>query len=95
MRGWSFATMAGLAILSLQIGSTGVLAQDAGGMAQCLVGCAKSDKACQDRCIPSSRLTARTHACVSRCRRNAKDPDLLVNLKACIGKCLHKKEMTH
>jgi hypothetical protein len=95
MRKWSLATIACLAILSLQMGSTAARAQDAGGIAQCLAGCAKVDKACQDRCVPASRLTSSAHACLTDCRRNAKDPDLLVNLKACIGTCLSSKEVTH
>ena len=95
MRTWSLATMACLATLSLQMESTAGWAQDAGGIAQCLAGCAKVDKACQDRCVPSSRITSPVHACVTDCRRDAKDPDLLVNLKACIGNCLSKKELTH
>jgi hypothetical protein len=63
-------------------------AQDAGGIAQCLAGCAKVDKACQDSCVPSHKIGARAHACLNNCRRNAKEPDLMVNLKACIGSCI-------
>lgn len=95
MRKWSLATMACLAALSFPMGNTAVFAQHAGGIAQCLVGCAKSDKPCQDRCVPSSKISARTHACLTDCRRSAKDPDLLANLKACIGSCLSSKELTH
>jgi len=91
MHKWRLAAIAAIAMVS----SLPANAQDGGGIAVCLAGCAKVDMACQDRCIPASRITAPTHACITNCRRKAKDPDLLVNLKACIGHCLEAKELTH
>ena len=45
------------AVALLPIILTGnVSAQHAGGIAVCLAGCAKSDKGCQDHCIPGQSL---------------------------------------
>src|SRR5271166_2205861 len=63
-------------------------AQKPGGIALCLAACAKSDKGCQDQCVPSSTARIRSRACVEECRQQAADPDLLVKMSACIGVCL-------
>ena len=86
---WRLALIGCFASCALVLGGTALSAQDAGGTAQCLVGCAKSDKPCQDSCVPSAIVDVRAHACLAHCRRSAKDPDLVLNLKACIGRCLH------
>jgi hypothetical protein len=78
--------------LMLTLGGMAIAAQDAGGLTQCLVGCAKSDKPCQDRCIPSPAIGARAHACLASCRRDAKDPDLVPRLRACVARCLQGTE---
>ncbi len=80
-------------LVTLVLGGVPVSAQDAGGIAQCLVGCAKSDKPCQDSCLPAA--TASAHACLALCRRKAKNPDLVIHLKLCIGQCLHRAGLTN
>lgn len=90
---WRVALIGCFAAIALPLGSTAVSAQDAGGIAQCLVGCAKSDKPCQDSCVPI--VGANAHACLENCRRHAKEPDLVVNLKACIGQCLRATGLTY
>ena len=50
MSKWSLAAIACAAVLTLPLQTVPVFAQHAGGIAQCLAACAKSDKGCQDHC---------------------------------------------
>jgi hypothetical protein len=70
-------------------------AQHAGGITQCLAGCAKSDKPCEDHCVPAGRITAKAHSCIVACRHSAREPDLVFHLHACINDCLKGSDLTH
>ncbi len=63
-------------------------AQDPKGIVLCIAGCSKSDKGCQDQCIPSRGLRSGAKACIETCRRDASEPDLVVGLTRCISLCL-------
>jgi hypothetical protein len=91
MRGMSLVLISTLAV-AFSMGP--IWAQDAGGISQCLAGCAKSDKPCQDHCVPASAMNVPARACVETCRFTAAEPDLLVRLKACIGTCLDQNAVS-
>jgi len=76
------------------IGTAPAIGQHAGGIAQCLFGCARSDKPCQDSCIPATAMSTKAHACITNCRSEARDEDLMVRLKACIGGCVNENAAT-
>ncbi len=71
-----------------------IRAQDAGEISQCLTACAKSDKPCQDCCVPASAIIVTGRACLETCRFTARAPDQMVNLKACIGACLDQNAVS-
>ncbi|MGB7918069.1 MAG: hypothetical protein WCF79_22705, partial [Rhodomicrobium sp.] len=56
-------------------------AQEAKGVVLCLAACSKSDKACQDRCVPAS-VGSKGTACIEKCRRRASEPDLVAKMYA-------------
>jgi hypothetical protein len=62
-------------------------AQEAKGVVLCLAACSKSDKACQDRCIPAGVGNKGT-ACIEKCRRRASEPDLVAGMTRCVNVCL-------
>ncbi len=62
-------------------------AQSPKGMALCLAGCAKSDKGCQDRCVPARDLGTEARACIASCRQRASEPDVVVEMTTCLSAC--------
>jgi hypothetical protein len=62
-------------------------AQHPKGIVLCIAGCSKSDKGCQDRCVPS-RLKSDAKACIETCRQRAAEPDLIVEMSRCVSACL-------
>lgn len=62
-------------------------AQDPKGIVICLAACAKSDKGCQDQCLPRG-LSTGAKACVETCRQRATEPDLVVEMTRCVSSCL-------
>jgi hypothetical protein len=62
-------------------------AQEAKGVVLCLAACSKSDKACQDRCVPAS-VGSKGTACIEKCRRRASEPDLVAKMTRCVNVCL-------
>ncbi len=62
-------------------------AQEAKGVVLCLAACSKSDKGCQDRCVPAGVGSTGT-ACIEKCRRRASEPDLVSKMTRCVNLCL-------
>jgi hypothetical protein len=52
-----------------------------------MAGCSKSDKGCQDRCIPHN-LRSGARACIETCRQRAAEPHLVVEMSNCVSACL-------
>ena len=85
--------MSAVALLS-GILPQGAIAQHAGGIAICLAACAKSDKPCQDRCIPSRSLQDTAKACIADCRDKVVGRDFMVEMRQCIAGCLGESSAT-
>ena len=62
-------------------------AQKAKGVVLCLAACSKSDKGCQDRCVPAG-VGSKGSACIEKCRRRASEPDLVAKMTRCVNVCL-------
>ena len=88
-----FAATATIAFL-LATGIGNAVAQHAGGIALCLAACAKSDKACQDRCVPARSLQDAVKACIADCRNQVTGPDFMLEMRRCIGGCLGETSET-
>ncbi len=71
-----------------------VSAQHAGGIAVCLAACAKSDKPCQDRCVPMRSIGDPAKSCIADCRNQIAGPDFIVEMRRCIGGCLGETSAT-
>jgi hypothetical protein len=71
----------------LAAGVQSASAQEARGVVLCLATCSKSDKACQDRCVPAS-VGSKGTACIEKCRRRASEPDLVIKITRCVNVCL-------
>lgn len=90
---WFRGTMryvwAAIAVLFTQLGAgaQNAFAQEAKGVVLCLAACSKSDKGCQDRCVPSG-VGSKGTACIEKCRRRASEPDLVVKMTKCVNVCL-------
>jgi hypothetical protein len=67
-------------------------AQNPKGIVVCLASCAKSDKGCQDQCVPSQEVRAEARACIAACRQSASDPDLVVEMTGCVAACLGRNK---
>jgi hypothetical protein len=85
--------MSAIALFSVTLTGNAV-AQHAGGIAICLAGCAKSDKACQDRCVPSQSLQDAAKACIADCRQKVGGPDFMVEMRQCLAGCLGESSAT-
>ena len=72
-----------LLILSVQNAS----AQHPKGIVLCVAACSKSDKACQDRCVPRGQRTE-AKACIETCRRRAAETDLIAEMTRCVSACV-------
>ncbi len=73
--------------LLLIAGVQNASAEEAKGVVLCLAACSKSDKACQDRCVPAN-LGTNGPACIEKCRRRASEPDLVSKMTRCVNRCL-------
>ncbi len=82
---------AAIAVLFTQLfagaGAQNAFAQEAKGVVLCLAACSKSDKGCQDRCVPVG-VGSKGSACIEKCRRRASEPDLVAKLTQCVNLCL-------
>ncbi len=92
MRKITVAAAVLLAIVVYEIGS--VSAQHAGGIAVCLAACAKSDKPCQDRCVPTRSVGDAAKSCIAGCRNQITGSDFIVEMRRCIGGCLGENTAT-
>ena len=82
------ATLAFIGVsLSLTFSAQNSFAQHPKGIVLCIAGCSKSDKGCQDRCVPHG-LGKGTKACIETCRQRASEPDLIVKMTGCVGTCV-------
>ena len=72
-----------LLILSVQNAS----AQHPKGIVLCVAACSKSDKGCQDRCVPRG-LRTEAKVCIETCRRRAAEPDLIAEMTHCVSACV-------
>ncbi len=79
-------------LLATEIGDA--VAQHAGGIAVCLAACTKSDKPCQDRCVPARSLQDAAKACIANCRNQVTGPDFIVEMTRCISSCLGETSAT-
>ncbi len=86
-------TISAVALLSA-IAVQDAVAQHAGGIAICLAACAKSDKPCQDRCIPSRSLQDTAKACIAGCRDKVVGRDFMMEMRQCIAGCLGEGSAT-
>jgi hypothetical protein len=84
---WAVALFSGMS-------TQGAIAQHAGGIAICLAACAKSDKPCQDRCIPGRSLQDTAKACIADCRDKVVGRDFMVEMRQCIAGCLGESSAT-
>ncbi len=92
MRKITFAAAALLVAFVYEIGC--VSAQHAGGITVCLAACAKSDKPCQDRCVPTRSIGDAAKSCIAGCRNQIAGSDFIVEMRRCIGGCLGETSVT-
>jgi hypothetical protein len=84
-----------LAVGLWSVSSAGqAIAQHAGGITVCIAGCAKSDKPCQSRCIPTPSLNESAKACIADCRDKIVSGDFMVEMRQCIAGCLGESSAT-
>ncbi len=75
------------AVASMTMIAQDAFAQHPKGIVICLAACSKSDKGCQDQCLPRG-LSSGAKACVETCRQRAAEPDLVVEMTRCVSSCL-------
>ncbi len=81
-----YALLIAVGAVSASVSVQNALAQHPKGIVLCLAACSKSDKGCQDRCVPRA-LRAEARACIETCRQSAAVPDLVAEMTRCVSAC--------
>jgi hypothetical protein len=89
---YKIVVVASVAIALTLPGASTAAAPHAKGMALCYLYCSKSERACQDRCVPRG-LSHETKICITRCHEQPPSKNPIEHLSACFAGCLNDSRL--